>query len=153
MSRSNAPASIHASCVQIGEQGVLIRGPSGAGKSLLALRLMLDPPRALPHATLVADDRVILEAAHGTLNARAPDALAGIIEVRFLGLRRVHHLFSVNVNIVIDLSAPDAARLPLPPGNHVTLDGITVSRIGVPAGADAALLLAAALATTPVPYA
>ncbi len=151
MTPSRPAASIHASCVRIGDYGVLIRGPSGAGKSLLALRLMLDPPRALPHAELVADDRVILEAAHGTLIARAPDALAGIIEVRFLGLRRVHHLFSVNVNIVVDLSAPDAARLPLPQGSHVTLDGITVSRISVPIGADAALLLAAALSTAPMP--
>lgn len=145
--------SIHASCVRIGEHGVLIRGPSGAGKSLLALRLILDPPRALPHAELVADDRVRLEVAHAALIARAPDALAGIIEVRHLGLRRVPHLFSVKVNMVVDLAAQDAARLPEPAAERVTLDGITVSRIAIPAGADAALLLAAALTTTPVPHA
>ncbi len=145
--------SIHASCVRVGEHGVLIRGPSGAGKSLLALRLMLDPPRILPHAEFVADDRVLLEAAQGTLTARAPDALAGIIEVRHLGLRRVPHLFSVKVNIVVDLSAAVASRLPALEETSVTLDGITVSRIAVPPGADAALLLAAALTTTPVPHA
>ncbi len=139
--------TVHASCVRIGAHGVLIRGPSGAGKSLLALRLMLDPPRCLPPADLVADDRVMLEVAHGTLTARAPDALAGIIEVRFLGLRRVPHLFSVKVNIVIDVSAADAERLPSPAAQHINLYGITLSRISVPPGADAALVLAAALTT------
>lgn len=143
--------SIHASCVRIGEHGVLIRGPSGAGKSLLALRLILDPPRALPPAELVADDRVLLEAAQGTLTARAPAALAGIIEVRHLGLRRVPHLFSVKVNMVVDLSAADVNRLPPAEAESVTLNGIKVSRVAVPEAGDAALLLAAALVTTPVP--
>ena len=31
---------VHASCISIDDQGVLIRGPSGCGKSDLALRLI-----------------------------------------------------------------------------------------------------------------
>ncbi|WP_051357033.1 HPr kinase/phosphorylase [Azorhizobium doebereinerae] len=139
--------SIHATCIAIGPNGVLIRGPSGAGKSTLALRLMLDPPRILPPATLVADDRVLLEVTQGTLIARAPDALAGVIEVRNLGLRRVPHLFSVKVNLVIDLAAADAERLPAPDTQLQNIEGISVFRIAVPPNADAALLLAAALST------
>ncbi len=38
---SDDPASIHGSCVAVGETGVLIRGPSGAGKSGLAFALIL----------------------------------------------------------------------------------------------------------------
>lgn len=61
-------------------RGIMIEGPSGAGKSDLALR-------ALAHGfQLVADDRVLLWAADGRLYGRAPDVLAGQIEVRGLGI-------------------------------------------------------------------
>ena len=61
-------------------RGIMIEGPSGAGKSDLALR-------ALAHGfQLVADDRVLLWAADGRLYGRAPDILAGQIEVRGLGI-------------------------------------------------------------------
>ena len=72
--------NIHASCVAIGGKGVLILGDSGAGKSDLALRLIDDG------AKLVADDRTELYAARGTLCARAPKSIAGLIEVRGLGI-------------------------------------------------------------------
>ena len=63
-------------------RGALIEGPSGAGKSDLALR-------ALDHGLrLVADDRVVLWACDGALYGRAPDTLAGLIEVRGLGVLR-----------------------------------------------------------------
>ncbi len=144
---SAAGASIHASCVVLGETGVLIRGPSGAGKSTLALRLMLDPPRALPEARLVADDRVLLCAEGADLVAQAPEALAGLIEVRHLGIRQVPHLFCGKVKIVIDLAAELAPRLPDAADLTEILCGIKIQRLPVPPGADAALLLAAALAT------
>ncbi len=48
------PVNIHASCVAIGNKGVLLLGKSGAGKSDLALRLIDGG------AKLVADDRTIL---------------------------------------------------------------------------------------------
>ena len=79
-------ASIHACCVVLSragdpfgapsDAGVLLIGPSGSGKSDLALRLI-----ALG-AVLVADDRVELFVQHGTLMARAPQALAGLVEIR-----------------------------------------------------------------------
>jgi hypothetical protein len=61
-------------------RGVLIEGPSGAGKSDLALRALDQGFR------LVADDRVRVWAAEGRLYGRAPDALAGLIEARGLGI-------------------------------------------------------------------
>ncbi|MGU3495048.1 HPr kinase/phosphorylase [Xanthobacteraceae bacterium A53D] len=137
----------HGTCVAVGETGVLIRGPSGSGKSTLALRLMLDAPRALPPAQLVADDRVLLAAEDDSLIASPPAPLAGLIEVRGLGLRRVPHLFSVKVKVLVDLAADDAARLPTPEAQQASLYGIRLFRIAVPAGADPALLVAAAIAT------
>jgi serine kinase of HPr protein (carbohydrate metabolism regulator) len=61
-------------------RGVLIEGPSGAGKSDLALRCLSEGFR------LVADDRTLLWVSDGRLFGRAPDALAGQVEVRGLDI-------------------------------------------------------------------
>jgi hypothetical protein len=84
------PKTVHASAVLIGARAVLIRGPSGSGKSQLALGL-IEAARggALAFARLVADDRVHLETANGRLLARPAAALAGLIEVRGIGLMRL----------------------------------------------------------------
>lgn len=142
-----AAATVHGTCVAVDEKGILIRGASGAGKSRLALRLMLDAPRALPPARLVADDRVRLEVEHGALIASPAPLLAGIIEVRGLGLRRVPHLARVALALVVDLDAPDAARLPDAAQQSVVLHGIALPRLALSREGDAALLIAAALKT------
>ena len=61
-------------------RGVLIEGPSGAGKSDLALRTFSEGLR------MVADDRVLLWVSGGRLFGRAPDPLAGRMEVRGQGV-------------------------------------------------------------------
>lgn len=71
---------IHATCVDWDGTGLLIRGPEGAGKSDLALRL-IDAG-----AKLVADDRCDVAASEGGLAARAPETIAGRLEVRGLGI-------------------------------------------------------------------
>lgn len=139
--------TVHGSCVAVGEVGLLIRGPSGAGKSMLALRLILDPPRVLPPAELVADDRVLLAAEAGALIARPPPELAGLMEVRGLGIRRIPHRPSVALRHVVDLMAPDAARMPEPGAVREVLQGIEISRIALPATASAALIIACILTT------
>ncbi|WP_300575907.1 HPr kinase/phosphorylase [Phenylobacterium sp.] len=63
-----------------GWKGVLIEGPSGAGKSDLALRCLERGFR------LAADDRVLIWRSAGRLFGRAPDSLAGLMEVRNLGV-------------------------------------------------------------------
>ena len=100
---------IHGTCVELAGAGIVLRGPPGSGKSDLALRLIDGGAR------LVADDRVVLEAASGTLFASAPPALAGMIEVRGIGLARVPSLDRVRVAVVIDLAAAsEIERLPEP---------------------------------------
>ena len=74
MEKRPTEANVHASCVAIGNKGVLLLGPSGAGKSDLALRLIDEG------AHLVSDDRTILFIAKGALHARAP--ASGLLEVR-----------------------------------------------------------------------
>jgi HPr kinase/phosphorylase len=93
-------ANIHASCVAIGAKGVLILGDSGAGKSDLALRLMDAGAR------LVADDRTELYAAKGRLMARAPASIAGLIEVRGLGIVAQPFRKNVGLALAIQLGAP-----------------------------------------------
>ena len=89
---------LHASCVAIGERAILITGPSGAGKSDLALRLI---DRG---AMLVSDDQVALTARDGLILADAPPAIAGMIEVRGLGIVAMPHRAPMPVALLIDLA-------------------------------------------------
>jgi HPr kinase/phosphorylase len=132
------PATVHASAVLVGPSAVLIRGPSGSGKSQLALEL-IETARTglLPFARLVADDRVHLEAAHGRLLARPAEALAGLIEVRGVGLMRLPHEASAVVGLVVDLAATDARRLPEAASQRTEIGGIELPRLAVAAGATA----------------
>jgi len=129
--------SVHASAVLAGARAVLIRGPAGAGKSRLALAL-LDAADAglLPFARLVGDDRVQLEASHGRLLVRPAAALAGLIEVRGAGIRRLPHEPVAVVGLVVDLAAADAERLPAPADRETLISGVPLARLAVASGAD-----------------
>jgi HPr kinase/phosphorylase len=139
-------ASVHASAVLVGDRAVLIRGPSGAGKSRLAFDLILAGRAGqIPPATLVGDDRVHLQAAAGQLVARPAPALAGLIEIRGLGIRRCDFAEQAVVGLVVDLCAFDAERLPPPEALLVRLSGIELPRIPVMADCAALPLVIAAL--------
>jgi HPr kinase/phosphorylase len=111
----SARANIHASCVQIAKAGehfgapasagVLFIGKSGAGKSDLALRLI---GRG---AVLVSDDRTDLCVRRGKLIASAPRTIAGLIEIRGMGIVERPHARSVFVALVVELSGK-VTRLP-----------------------------------------
>lgn len=102
---------VHGACVEIGGKGVLLRGPSGAGKSDLAFRLV----RGSPPARLVADDQVALETEAERLFASAPPILAGLLELRGLGLVAMPYVARAQVALVIDLTRrDDVPRLPEP---------------------------------------
>jgi HPr kinase/phosphorylase len=138
-------ASIHASAVLVGARAVLIRGPSGSGKSRLALEL-IEAARggALRFARLVGDDRVHIEAAHGRLLVRPAVALAGLIEIRGLGIRKLPHEPSAVVGLVVDLAA-QAERLPGADQQRTELESIAVARLAVAAGQPALPALLARL--------
>ena len=142
-------ASVHASAVLAGDRAVLIRGPSGAGKSRLAFDLILAARAGqIAPCLLVGDDRVYLEARDGQLMVRTVRALAGLIEIRGLGIRRCDFAEQAVVGLVVDLRAADAERLPPPEALEVNLYGIKIPRIPVGDGYAALPLVIAALTMT-----
>jgi HPr kinase/phosphorylase len=145
---ANASPTVHASAVLVGARAVLIRGPAGAGKSRLALRLIQAADCGLlTFARLVGDDRLELAACHGRLLARPPRALAGLIEVRGLGIRRLDHEPVAVVGLVVDLAVPDAERLPGAAAQEVDVEGIIIPRLGLGPGPDPAPAVLARLLT------
>jgi HPr kinase/phosphorylase len=139
--------TIHASAVLVGPRAVLIRGPSGSGKSRLAFALIQAGVNSvLPLARLIGDDRVHIQATHGRLLVRPAATLAGLIEIRGLGLRRLPYEPVAVVGLVVDLEAPEGARLP-EPTTVTSLAGVTVPRLCAAPGADALGMLIAALRT------
>lgn len=108
-----APLYMHGTCVACGARAVLLRGPSGAGKSDLAFRLVRDDLSG--ETRLVADDQVALHVADARLVASAPALLAGMIELRGLGLVEVPSVAAAPVALIVDLvPRAEVPRLPEP---------------------------------------
>jgi len=142
-------ASVHASAVLVGDRAVLIRGPSGAGKSRLAFDLILAGRAGqLPPAILVGDDRVHLDTVAGQLWVRPARELAGLIEIRGLGIRHCDFAGEAVVGLIVDLAASDAERLPPPEALSIHLNGVLLPRIPVGVDFDPLPLIVAALITT-----
>ena len=126
------PKNVHGTGLLLGSTGVLLRGPSGAGKSVLALSL-LDrwEGRGLP-AFLVSDDRVDLVQTGRDLSMRAPESLAGLIELRGRGIVKRPHKSLVTLHLVIDL-VPDLVRMLEEDAMVTEISGAHVARAPVPA--------------------
>ncbi len=125
-------ASSHASAVLVGNRAVLIRGPSGSGKSRLAFDLILAGRTGqIPEAMLIGDDRVHLQVIKGQLAVRPARELAGLIEIRGLGIRRCAFAEQAIVGLLVDLSAEDAERLPAAEALQANIAGVKIPRIPV----------------------
>lgn len=114
--------TLHASCVAVGDQGLLILGPSGAGKSSLSLRLVSLGAR------LVSDDLTRVSVAGGQLVASCPNPdLSGLIEARGIGLLRSPAQETARLVLAVDLGRVEADRLP--PFRSVTILGVPLSLV------------------------
>ena len=115
---------VHASCVSIDGKGVLITGASGMGKSDLALRLI---DRG---AVLVADDQVEILRSGDVLNARVPDRIKGLLEVRGVGIFNIPCSAITPLFLVVGLvSADRVERLPSP--GFEAFDGLKLPKISL----------------------
>jgi HPr kinase/phosphorylase len=152
--------TIHATAVAFNQVAVLIRGPSGAGKSDLALRLLALPWSALAafgvpdlgDMSLIADDRVELKREGHSVLAAAPAALAGLLEVRGLGIiDAVRTTEQCVVALVVDLVAANVVERMPPDGLTTDLLGVAVPQLKMAAfEASAPLKIALALARRPM---
>ena len=105
---------IHASCAARNGNGVLLSGPPGSGKSDLLLRLL---DRGF---CLVADDQV--EICEGA--ASPPEALAGLLEIRGLGIMRMLYTAPVCLKLSVVIGIPK--RLPCPTNGTLNLPVVTL---------------------------
>lgn len=105
MAAQDSTETMHATSVAIDGRAVLICGASGAGKSDLALRLI---DRG---ATLISDDYTIVRSSGGQLEASAPATIAGMMEVRGVGVVDLPSIDRARLALIIDLSQ-DIARMP-----------------------------------------
>lgn len=116
--------------------GVLLIGPPGSGKSDLALRLR---DRGF---SLVADDRVDIQ----DCLASPPASLAGLLEVRGLGIVRLPFVTSARLALVVQLGCDLAERLPRPASHpDINLPVIRLNAAAASAPERVALALDCAL--------
>lgn len=140
--------TVHATCVVIGDAGVLIRGPSGSGKSTLARRLLeLAAQRGLTYA-LVGDDRVILTKKLGEIIAEGHPAIRGMIEVRGLGIGTTKVVPHAVIRLLADCNSVLGSRFPDADERVGSVLGISLRRITVTP--DSADLVLVALGLSPV---
>ena len=125
-------ALVHASAVRLSGKGVLLLGPSTSGKSDLALRL-IDAG-----ASLIADDQVLLSLAGDRLHAGPPKCLAGLIELRGMGIMRVPFEEGL-LDLAVGLEAAGAMADPLPEPATVSWLGVDLPKIELDATTPSAV--------------
>jgi serine kinase of HPr protein (carbohydrate metabolism regulator) len=140
---------VHATAIAIDGVAVLLRGPPGAGKSDLALRLIEGGAR------LLADDQALLRRAGNHVLVHAPIAIAGLIEVRGIGIVRVDSLDEAPLALLVDL-VPSAAVERLPENRFEMVLGLVIPLVALApfeASAAAKLRLARRALVGPPPRA
>ena len=101
----NAPLVMQATAVSIGGKALILEGPPGSGKSSLALALI---DRG---AELIGDDGVTLERKKSQIVASPPPNIAGLIEMRGIGLISIPVTASIPVSLILTLGEA-GERLP-----------------------------------------
>jgi HPr kinase/phosphorylase len=132
---------VHGTCVALGQRAALLRGEPSSGKSDLALRFLALPGDGDLRPHLVADDQVWIDLENGQAIASAPEALAGLIEVRGLGIAEMPFVAAAPLVLVCDLVAGDAVpRMPPEPWDRIRLAGGSVPALKLSAFEESAPL-------------
>ena len=105
--------NVHGTAIVIGTRGLIFLGASGSGKSTLAFACLASARRCGLFSALIADDQVMVSLRHGRIVARAPAAIAGLIELRGSGIAAIETISPALLHhavLPVDLST--AERLP-----------------------------------------
>lgn len=111
---------MQASAVVIGGRALLIEGPPGSGKSSLTLALL---DRG---AGLIGDDGVTLTVEDDVLIASPPPHIAGLLEVRGVGIVSLSLAPPAPVALILSLGGPTPERLPETPLPRRIINGVAV---------------------------
>jgi serine kinase of HPr protein (carbohydrate metabolism regulator) len=151
MTEPAASILLHASCVALGDDAILILGASGSGKSDLVLGLIDQPGYGtgndLIRARLVSDDQTVIERRGDALFATSPKPIAGLLEIRGQGIVAVDHVLEARLTLVVRL-VPAAEIERLPEATTTSIAGVALREIRIdPGQATAAARIRAALTT------
>ncbi len=143
--------TMHASCVSLGDDGVLIGGEPGWGKSDLVLALIDQPGYGtgdrLIRGRLVADDQTLIERRQDQLFASSPKPIAGLLEIRGHGIVAVDHVEEARLVLLVRLApASEIERMPEERDRFTLLAGVRLRQIHIdPRQATAAARIRACL--------
>jgi serine kinase of HPr protein (carbohydrate metabolism regulator) len=139
-----AAPNIHGTALLIGHRGLLITGAPGVGKTTLALALLDHFAARGVFARLVADDQLFVSGHGGRLVCRAPDTIAGLVEVPGFGPRPMPFEPAAVVDLAIRL-VPVSEMARFQEEGRETIAGCAVPRLDlVERNAGAALPAVAA---------
>lgn len=115
---------LHATAIMIDNCGVLLLGKSGSGKSDLALRLIENNK-----AVLIADDVVKVEKKEQKIYVCCVDNIAGLLEVRGVGLVEYPYIDSAEVKLCVNLADNAKSVERLPEKRTETILGLEIAQI------------------------
>lgn len=130
-SDDTAALLLHGSAVRLSDKGILLIGKPGRGKSDLALQVI---DRG---GILIADDQVCVSRDGDRLIASAPSQLAGLIEVRGIGIMRLPYV-NGELDLVVDLDLDDEENR-LPEAMVATWHGLDLQKIRINAKSPSAI--------------
>ena len=131
---SNEGILLHATCVAIGGHGVLIMGPPGSGKSDLALRLIDGAGCGIGTefltAKLVSDDQTMVMRRGDRLIGSAPEAIAGKLEIRGLGIVELRYQAESELSLAVTLT-PEIERMPVAAEQACDIYGVSLRAVSI----------------------
>lgn len=116
--------NIHATLICLNNKGILLTGKSGVGKSDVALRMIMEKG-----AVLIADDRVNIEDINGKLYGSTPQEIAGLLEVRNVGICQFDFKPRSEIVLCVELCSDRKELERLPDDEHVDFLGVSLTKL------------------------
>ncbi|MDH4440537.1 MAG: HPr kinase/phosphorylase [Rhizobium sp.] len=125
--------NIHGTAIVVDGTGLLFIGPSGSGKSALAFDCLAEAGLRGSSCALVADDQVFVYRRDGQVVAQRPEAIRGLIELRYSGIVTLESVEMTELHFaILPVHPEESARLPPEAERHLLAGDITLPVIRVP---------------------